>query len=88
MPGSDPIPPLAIFTAIHNGANYSAGLLDGQHVEVKDDAWQLTTDTACTLHAAAYEAMYLGTIEGALIKVGDVRHRLEAVGGVARLGAP
>ncbi len=88
MPGSDPIPPLAIFNAIHNGATYADGLLDGRHVEVKDDAWQLTTDTACTLHAAAYEAMQLGTIEGALIKVGDARHRLEAVGGVARLGAP
>lgn len=87
MPGSGPIDPDNIFQAIHNGAVYSNGLLDGQWC-LAGAVWTLSTTAADTLHADAYRAMYGGTVANGYIVSGGVRHKLVSLNGQAVLAAP
>jgi hypothetical protein len=87
MPGSGPIDPDNIFQAIHNGAVYSNGLLDGQWCRA-NAVWELSAVAGDTLHADAYRALYTGTVSGGIITASGQRYQLASVNGEAVLAAP
>jgi hypothetical protein len=63
-PGGDPIPPKAIWQAIHDGATYKDGLLDGNRI---DAAGNLAPDGPYQLDDVAYVALWKGSVDGMLI---------------------
>lgn len=84
MPGSGPIDPTVIWNAIHGGATYSGGLLDGQHLRVATSgAWELTSQSALTLAQNGYAKLAAGTIANGYLVVGTTRYKLAPVGGTA-----
>lgn len=90
MPGSGPIDPEKIWQAVHDGASYSGGLLDGQHITITtQNAWALTSGGGYTLSASAYAALQQGTIRNALIVLATTSCKLApSAGDVADLAAP
>ena len=84
MPGSGPIDPTLIWNAIHNGAIYSNGLLNGQCLRVSTaNAWELTTTTALTLTPNGYAKLSVGIVQNGYIVAGGARYRLAQIGSTA-----
>lgn len=86
MPGSGPIDPTIVWNAIHNGATYANGLLDGQHLTVTPlSAWALATGGQYTLTQNGYDKLQAATAvpSGGYFWVSRVRYELAAVGSTA-----
>lgn len=83
-PGSGPIDPTLIWNAIQNGATYSNGLLNGQHLAVSPlNAWVLSTSGTRTLTQDGYTKLAFGTIQNGYIIVAGRRYRLADTGTTA-----
>lgn len=83
-PGSGPIDPTVVWNAIHNGAVYANGLLDGQHLKVStSNAWELTSQTALTLAQNGYNKLSAGTLSNGFIIVASTRYKLVPSGATA-----
>lgn len=84
MPGSGPIDPTIIWNAIHNGATYANGLLNGQHLAISPlNAWLLSSSGTYTLTQNGYDKLSAGTVSNGYIVAGGVRYKLAPVGSTA-----